>query len=155
MMGNERGRRVLAGAVRGAAHGVAATVVMSGWMLLARRLGLMSRLPPEKLTAILLRRLGVRPRTPLLEAATLAGHFSYGAALGALFQSATDRLPGPAALKGALFGAAVWGVSYAGWVPALELMPPPHRDRPGRQASTLAAHLIYGAVLGGLAARYT
>ena len=41
-------------------------------------------------------------------------------------------------------------VSYSGWLPALHLMPPPEQDRPGRQPSMVAAHVVYGAVLGAL-----
>jgi hypothetical protein len=145
--------RTLAVGGRGAAYGVAATAVMTGWMLLAHKLGLMGQLPPEKVTANFLRYLGVRPRTPLRQVATTVGHFGYGAGLGTLFQLGSRVVPGPAPLRGALFGAAVWAVSYAGWLPAVGLMPPPGRDRPGRQASTLVAHLIFGAVLGSLAAR--
>jgi hypothetical protein len=32
-------------------------------------------------------------------------------------------------------------------------MPPPGRDRPDRQVSMLVGHVIFGAVLGSLAAR--
>jgi hypothetical protein len=145
--------RTLALGGRGAGYGVAATAVMTGWMLLAKKLGLMGQLPPEKITANFLRHLGVRPRTPVREVATTAGHFGYGAALGTLFQLGRRALPGPAPLWGALFGVGVWTVSYAGWLPAVSLMPPPGRDRPGRQVSTLIGHVIFGAVLGSLAAR--
>jgi hypothetical protein len=146
-------RQALAEGGRGAAYGMAATAVMTGWMLLAKKMGLMGQLPPEKITENFLRYLGVRPRTPLREAATTAGHFGYGAGLGTLFQLGGRVIPGPAPLRGALFGAAVWAVSYAGWLPAVGLMPPPDLDRPGRQAATLIGHLIFGAVLGGLASR--
>ena len=50
----------------------------------------------------------------------------------------------------ALFGIAVWAVSYAGWVPKLGLMQPPSRDRPGRPTAMILAHLVYGATLGAL-----
>jgi hypothetical protein len=143
--------RALAGVGRGAAHGAAATVAMTASMLLAKRLGLMGRTPPSKLTARMMRRLGVPPVTPLHEVATTAGHFGYGAGLGALFAVLQPRLPGPPAVHGALFGAVVWAASYAGWIPAVGLMPPPHRDRPGRQLSMLVSHLIFGGVLGALA----
>ena len=53
-------------------------------------------------------------------------------------------------LQGIVFGSAVWFVSYMGWVPALGLMPPPHRDRPGRQLVMVLAHWIYGATLGAV-----
>jgi len=86
-------RSALAVGGRGAAYCVAATAVMSGWMLLARKLGLMGQLPPEKVTANFLRYLGARPRTPLRQVATTAGHFGYGAGLGTLFQLGRRVLP--------------------------------------------------------------
>jgi hypothetical protein len=53
-----------------------------------------------------------------------------------------------AGLAGAVFGSMVWAASYMGWVPALGIMPPAHRDRPDRPWSMLTAHWIYGATLG-------
>jgi hypothetical protein len=40
-----------------------------------------------------------------------------------------------------------------GWVPWLRIMPPADRDRPGRAETMLAAHWLYGGVLGALATR--
>ncbi len=48
---------------------------------------------------------------------------------------------------GLAYGAAIWGVSYMGWVPALGIMPPADRDRRDRQTVMLAAHLVYGTAL--------
>lgn len=45
-----------------------------------------------------------------------------------------------------------WLVNYGGWIPVLGILPPPHRDRTDRQATMIVAHLVYGAVLGALAA---
>jgi hypothetical protein len=42
----------------------------------------------------------------------------------------------------------VWLGSYAGWIPALDLLPPPDRDRRGRPPSMIVAHWVYGAALG-------
>ena len=62
--------------------------------------------------------------------------------------------PVPTVPAGILFGTAVWLVSYQGWVPALGIMAPPSRDRPGRPQAMLAAHLLYGAVLGVVVGLY-
>jgi hypothetical protein len=47
--------------------------------------------------------------------------------------------------------------SFPAWtrrrLPALGLMPPPRRDRPGRPTAMIVAHLVYGTVLGSLADR--
>jgi hypothetical protein len=141
---------------RGALAGTAATVVMSAVMAAGKRRGLLGRAPPRRITERLLRRVhplaGVpRPATRRLSA---LAHFAFGAASGALFEALAPRLPvrRPVA-AGAAYGALVWAGSYAGWAPVLGLHPPAHRDRPGRQAVMLAAHLVYGATLGLLGAR--
>lgn len=136
---------------RGAVAGTAATVVMSAAMGLAQRAGLLGEMPPKKITAAALHALGLRPPEPALDAAAAAGHLAFGAAAGALYGLARRRVPGPPpALAGAVFATAVWAASYAGWVPALGIMAPPRRDRPGRPASMLASHWVYGAALGAL-----
>jgi hypothetical protein len=143
-------------ALAGAADGAAATLAMSGVMLGARRAGWTGELPPRRITAAFLRRAraGAAPsRTK--DALGAATHLLFGAAAGSLFESGFRRWGrrGVGPVAGAAFGAAVWLVSYAGWVPALDILPPPHRDRPGRQGWMIVAHLVYGAVLGALADR--
>lgn len=142
-------------AVAGALDGAAATVVMSGLMLGLQRAGWLGELPPRRITRFALRRspAGARSRGTESALGTLA-HLAFGAGAGALFEGAArraGRAPGP--LAGAAYGTAVWLLSYAGWVPALGILPPPHRDRPGRPLGMLAAHLVFGAVLGTLAGR--
>jgi hypothetical protein len=78
-------------------------------------------------------------------------HLAFGGAAGALYgliRSRIRRLPGP--VLGAGFGLAVWTISYAGWIPAAGILPPPHEDRPGRPIVMVGAHLVYGGVLGAL-----
>jgi hypothetical protein len=151
----------------GFADGVLATVPMSAFMLLAQRLGAMGQQPPEKITDASLHAAGAdHVPAPLEKAATALFHFAFGGAAGAAF-SAWARRPARVgrrsrrarravrrrdlprtALAGAAFGSLVWAASYMGWVPALGIMPPAHRDRPGRPASMLVAHWIYGVTLG-------
>ena len=50
-------------------------------------------------------------------------------------------------------GLSVWAVSYQGWVPALGILPKASEDRPARPAVMVAAHVVYGAVLGALEQR--
>jgi hypothetical protein len=137
-------------AVRGAGRGVAGTVAMSIPMLVAGR-PVMGTQPPKRVTIGLLRRVGVRERNERQRkvASTLA-HLGFGAGAGTLFTvgRATLSLPGPALPQGLAYGIAVWATSYKGWVPALGLLPPPERDRTGRQVVLFVGHVIFGAVLG-------
>lgn len=150
---SELRNRLPARLVGGAVAGALATVAMSGVMFAAKRAGLMGEMPPEKITAHFLDRLGWKSRSKLTQD-TLASltHVGFGAAAGSLFAALERgfRVPGPPVVAGMVFGACVWLVSYSGWVPALGIMPPPRRDRPGRPQAMLIAHLVYGAALGAL-----
>lgn len=143
--------REAARAAGGAVDGAAATVVMSGGMYAAARAGWLGKPPPKAIADRALDAAGARDVSEEASGALAAiAHLAFGAAAGALFSGARrrSRAAGVAALQGALFGVLVWTVSYAGWVPALGILPPPHRDRRGRPSSMLLSHLLFGATLG-------
>ncbi len=145
--------------LQGALAGLLATAPMTAVMLILHRLlpGY-ERYPaePYRITTRVARRLGL---SRLLDdtadrvAATTAAHFGYGAAAGALFPPLAARLPLPAVLAGTLYGLVVWGASYLGLVPALGLLSPATRHPRRRNALMIAAHLVWGAALGLLAAQ--
>ena len=146
---------LLRSAIEGAGAGVVATAVMSIPMLAADKAGLMPEPPPEKITEDALTAVGIEPqdRTERQEnAAATVTHFAFGAGCGALFALLRRgrRLPLPAWAAGVPYGLGVWAVSYKGWVPALGILPPPERDRPARVRTMIAAHVVYGAVLGAV-----
>lgn len=150
-MSNPWTERILVGAGAGAL----ATAPMSGVMLLAQRLGWMGKQPPAKITDAALEEVNLDPPRWERKALAVAAHVAFGAGAGALFALVRGGRPSPAraAVEGAAFGTAVWGASYAGWVPALGIMPPPSEDRPGRPTSMLIAHWVFGAALGLAIAR--
>lgn len=141
-------------AAAGAASGVVATFPMTAVMLAAQRLGALGRFPPTRIASAGLDAAGAHgsPR-PVRRAAGAALHLAVGAALGALYAWGSARLGRRGPLAGAAFGTAVWAGSYAGWIPALGILPPPHQDRPGRPASMILAHWVYGAALDAGVAR--
>lgn len=135
--------------LKGAAGGVAATLVMSVAMLGAKRLGLLGEPPPRRLTRRLLAPLGrFAPKGKALDATALLAHFGFGASMGGLFALLPTRLRGTRG--GALFGFTVWLVNYAGWLPRARLMPRPESDRPGRPTTMIAAHLVFGVTLAAV-----
>jgi uncharacterized membrane protein YagU involved in acid resistance len=149
---------MLGSVVAGTAGGLAATVGMTVVMLLARRAGLSGPLPPERIAQDAIAEATGRPAHEDEEHAVAAvAHVGFGILTGTLYGllvSGVRRPPtGLAALSGAIFATVVWLVSYQGWVPALHIMPPVSRDRPGRVATMLVAHWVYGIVLGILTAR--
>ena len=146
---HDQHRGILESAVTGALAGGLATVAMSALMFAAKAAGLMGEMPPEKITAKALDAAGVDRHPALQDALASALHVAFGAAAGAMYAVADDRLqpPVPAAVKGAAYGTAIWTTSYLGWVPMLGIMPRADRDRPGRARAMLAAHWVFGLAL--------
>jgi hypothetical protein len=143
---------VLPALLRGAASGSIATVVMSAAMLAAGRAGLMGRQPPEAIVRRAGQLAGAEPQGRTADALASVMHLAFGAVCGAAYAllPASSR---PVA-RGVAVSLAIYGVSYAGWVPALRALPPTDEDRSDRQASMAAAHVVFGAVLGALDARW-
>ena len=75
---------------------------------------------------------------------TLTAHFGFGALTGAIFA----LLP-PSRSGGALYGAGVWALSYLGWIPGAGILAPAWRHPLQRNLLMIAAHLVWGTVLGG------
>lgn len=143
----------LSAALHGAMSGAAATLPMTAVMLAAQSAGLMGKQPPELIAENAFEAAGVRPSERVSNIAGSAAHIAFGMAAGAIFELLHRRLdlPVPPVVRGIGYGLLVYTVSYEGWVPALTVMPSPEHDRPGRQPSMVAAHIVYGATLGALA----
>jgi uncharacterized membrane protein YagU involved in acid resistance len=120
---------------------------MSSLMVGAKRAGFVGEMPPEKITAAMLQRAGIDRSGDQQDALAAVLHFGFGAAAGAAFGVIAPKPLVVRVPAGMAYGAAIWGVSYMGWVPALGIMPPADRDRRDRQAVMLAAHLVYGTAL--------
>ena len=136
--------RLLLGALAGLAGTVAMTAAMRA---MHRHLPSPERypLPPREIV----QRAVVEPSGRALSEqgrrdATLAAHFGYGAATGALYGLAR---PSERIVPGALYGVLVWAGSYLGWIPALGILRPAARHPLRRNGLMIAAHLVWGATL--------
>lgn len=108
-------------------------------------------LPPRKITANLLHKLGLFPDELDEGTLSLLNHFSYGAAAGAAYNLLTSRVPAVRTSWGGMgFGAAVWALSYFGIMPAIGLHKPATKEHSERNSLMLLAHLVWGASLYGL-----
>ncbi len=147
---------LLVSLAKGAVAGTIATLPMTAFMLLMMRA--LPRwqhydLPPEKLTDELAKRAGVKQHMnkPQKVAVALVAHFGYGAAMGMLYtlfmQKGTLR-PFPFLLKGNVFGLVVWGASYLGVLPAMNMPSTAPKETPHRNLLMIGAHLVWGTVLG-------
>jgi uncharacterized membrane protein YagU involved in acid resistance len=132
----------------GALAGIAGTFAMTAAArTMHRRLPARERypLPPREIIE------GMLPGVPNQwadergrQTTTLAAHFGYGAATGALY--ALLR-PKGGILPGAAYGLLVWTVSYFGIMPGLRILRPAY-DHPGRRnALMIVAHLVWGSTM--------
>jgi hypothetical protein len=137
----------------GTLGGILGTAVIQKEMQLAGRLPdrLKPTQPKEDPGAFMVsqaERLASRTLSPeTTQRATKGLHMGYGTFWGALLGLASSRLRmhrlTTATLAGAAMGAAVWAIGYAGWLPAVGLTPPVHRQGRGILAN-LAMHVGYG-----------
>ena len=133
----------------GAAAGTIATLAMSTLMLTAQRAGLLGEQPPRKLSdAVLDGVAGGRADERTRRLGTAVVHLGIGATAAALHQVGRRLVgrPRPAAIWGGAFGAVFWTLNYGVVAPAIGIMPPPDRDRPGRAPVMLAANIVWGVV---------
>jgi uncharacterized membrane protein YagU involved in acid resistance len=142
--------------LQGSLAGFIATGPMTLFMLATQRF-LPKRqryaLPPEIITEDLARRTHVRwhmNKTQIL-VATLISHFSYGAAIGALYSSLEKKVPLPALVKGVIFGLVVWAASYLALLPLLGLSESGQREPGRRNLMMIAAHIVWGSTMAVLA----
>lgn len=77
--------------------------------------------------------------------AAMVAHFTYGSGSGAVYGLLRSRLDGvPAPVAGAIFGVALWAVSFEGWMPALGIMQAPTDQSPKKVPMPVLAHIVYG-----------
>jgi hypothetical protein len=120
---------------------------MTGVMLAADRAGHLGYPPPQAISEQTVQLAsGSRPAAPTGRALGLVAHLGFGATVGAVY-ALLPRLGGPLP-RGISWALAVYAASYQGWVPAMGALPPASRDRRDRVAVMVAAHVVYGAVLG-------
>lgn len=146
-------------AAKGAAAGLIATAPMTLLIVAAHRLLPRDEqypMPPRMVTERVSEAVGTDAAIDEEEektAATLLSHFGYGAAGGALYSAFAGRTELPRALEGTVYGLLIWVGSYLGWLPALGLMPSVKEQPVRRTVVMVAAHVVYGSVLGTLLQR--
>ena len=142
--------------VAGAVAGLVATAPMSLAMeALHKQLAFRHRhpLPPRHIVDRGLRMMGLQADEQERGALTVAGHFGYGAATGAIYGALARPLRPPPVPAGIAFGMLVWAVSYLAMLPLVGLFRRPQREAGERKALMIAAHVVWGAFLGLLTDR--
>jgi hypothetical protein len=131
-------RRVL---VRGIVAGAAGTAAHSAVLWASQQVARF-RQPPQAIVD------SVAPIDDREQRRALAmlSHIGFGLGNGVLLVLLHRTLGRPRTLPFALaYGLSLYTVSYAGVVPSLDILPPPHRDSAPRQLALIAAHVGYGA----------
>jgi uncharacterized membrane protein YagU involved in acid resistance len=99
-------------------------------------------LPPREIIDSTSSQLNVPLSSEAAKDAATAGHFLYGAAMGALISAMN---PDPGKRTGAAAGVAVWLASYMGWIPAVGTLVPATRHPARRNMLMIGVHLIWGS----------
>ena len=135
------GSRLLIGGIAGFVGTLAMTSAMARGH---RRLPREERYPltPREIVDRLTEEAGARLSNEAAKDATLAAHFLYGAACGALIAAADPR---PSQAKGAVAGAGVWLASYLGWIPGVGILKPATEHPLRRNLLMIGSHLVWGA----------
>jgi hypothetical protein len=139
-------------AIAGATAGVVATIVMSLPMVVAQRLRLMDREPPEEVTEQVAAVAGLPLAGVRLQLAATSAHLAFGGIAGAFFNVALRRVFRVAAAKelAPAYAVSVWALSYRGILPTLGLVRSTAQAGGTRDAVMLFSHLVFGVVLGRL-----
>jgi hypothetical protein len=142
----------------GALAGLGATIPMTlGMEAMFRFLPKRERypLPPRQIAMAVAEEAGVKEQLnpPERTTFTLAAHFGYGAATGAIYAPMAIENRWPPVASGVGFGLAVWAASYLGLLPALRLLSPATEHPPKRNALMITAHAVWGVTLGLLVDR--
>jgi uncharacterized membrane protein YagU involved in acid resistance len=145
-------RSIVEEALAGAASGLLATVPMTLTMFIMQ--GMLPRrerttLEPRRVSDDMLRKAGVNDDVSKQgrESFSVVAHLGYGATTGMFYALAQRLMPLPGGLRGPVYGLFVWAASYAGWLPAVNTLPPPHRRPVRRNLLLIVAHFVWGVAL--------
>ncbi len=146
---NDTVARVCAGAAAGFAACGPMTVLMeaAGRLLPAEE---QEPLPPRQITERAAEKADVADDMTEDQRAVAAtvNHFGYGTGSGAAYAAVAEHIPLPPVARGVAFSLGLWAASYLGWLPAAGLYRPATRNSASRNALMIAAHVVWGAVLG-------
>lgn len=134
---------------RGLLAGTIATALMSIPIVAAKRVGFIRSIPPREVSQHIVEHTDSQlpAGSPAVDRLWPIAHVAYGAVCGVIFNRIRPVLPESTFGAGALFGGAVWTISYGGYLPMLRLYPYPNRDAEQRILTMTLAHLVFGVSL--------
>jgi hypothetical protein len=153
-------------ALAGALGGFGGTFALSGLRQALASIGAVFTTAPEQVVSRA-EELGLLERfSPgVKKALTVAAHFAYGTAVGAVFGALRSEYEEPEsetaaelqgdrddalteAAVGAALGVLSWGAGWAGWLPIVGVHPAPWTQKTPRALLPVLDHAVFGAVWG-------
>jgi uncharacterized membrane protein YagU involved in acid resistance len=109
-------------------------------------------LPPHQITKQITSRVGIKKHLNRkhLKTLTLINHFGFGGTMGNLYEILILPISGRPIIKGTVWGFVVWSVSYLGWLPAAQILPPATEHSCRRNFLMILAHVVWGISLAFL-----
>ncbi|HYW16200.1 MAG TPA: hypothetical protein VE891_08605 [Allosphingosinicella sp.] len=137
--------RLLIGGIAGFVGTMAMTAAMRR---LHRRLPAEERYPltPREIVDSGSKQLDVPLAGEAAKDVTVAAHFAYGAAMGAMIAAMN---PDPGKRTGAAAGVAIWVASYMGWIPVVGTLEPATKHPVRRNLLMIGVHLVWGSATAG------
>lgn len=134
------GTKLLIGGIAGFVGTLTMTSAMSRGH---RRLPREERYPltPREIVDSTVEQVGMNLGNDAAKDVTIAAHFAYGAACGALIAAASPKIT---ETKGALAGVGVWLVSYLGWIPGVGILRPATEHPLRRNLLMIGSHIVWG-----------
>lgn len=107
-------------------------------------------LPPRVISMNIAKDIGIKKDMNEKEklSFTFINHFLYGALAAAVYFPLAKKIKLNNQLSGIGYGLSVWGASYLGILPALNLYPKATHESARRNALMIFSHIIWGSTLG-------
>lgn len=131
--------------------GMAGAMAMMGLTMASRKLGFThGEMLPKEATEAALGAADMEQEVSETQeqALGLGAHLGFSMSSALLYARVRHFVGLPGAVTGMLFGLALWGVNVAGVGTMLGLRQSPTRSNDATTATTIAAHLVFGLVLG-------
>lgn len=139
----------------GAAGGLAGGLVMTAFMTIATRAGIIGTSLPVKVERWAENEAGVenRPTGIREEIVGQAGHLAFSAALGGLYGAARSVLRLPALPTGPIYGASLYALDLGVLGPAAGITRGPWSEKPATAGRRLMMHVIFGTATAIVSSR--
>lgn len=139
----------------GAAGGLAGGLIMTAFMTVATRAGIINTPLPMKVQRWAEDKAGVENRPAGLqeEATAQGGHLLFSATLGALYGALNSAVRLPTLPSGSIYGAGLYALNLGALGPASGITRGPWNEKPTTAGRRLMMHVLFGTVTAFVASK--